>query len=409
MKFKFPFLLLILLSASAFVNSAFSANDSTGIKYRNKGIIKFSHKFHLDGITDCQTCHTEAVKSTSLSKSVMPTMDDCAQCHDVNDDKNCTTCHYDENYQELTPKKVNLRFNHSFHINKQKLQCETCHKSFNTVDYSWELKNPDPIMDDCYSCHNNSNSTNLAIDNCQSCHISTADLKPQSHKSSNFISTHKFAAKKVNANCVMCHDNNNNSCEDCHIATNTITEANTPNDFFQPYAPGTAIKGPKEQKLTRVHDLNYIQTHGIDLKGKTAECQSCHQVETFCVKCHQSDNADFSMNGVVPFSHTKTDFVLIGVGTGGGEHAALAKRDIESCASCHDVQGGDPVCIKCHIDSDGIRGTDPNTHSANFMRDDHGDWHNNPGSICFNCHTSASPSSPPGVGFCGYCHGSKPR
>ena len=282
MKFKFFYLLFIPILALALILTAFTSGDSTGVKYRNKGVIKFSHKFHLDGITDCGSCHTGVAKSTSLNDMLLPTMDDCAQCHDVEDEKNCKMCHYGENYEPFIQKKVDLTFNHSLHVTKQKLECETCHKGFANVDYSWELQNPDPTMDDCYSCHNNNNnSKTLAINNCQSCHTSTADLKPQNHKSANFISSHKFAAKEVKANCVMCHDNNNNSCDDCHTANNTITEANTPNDFFQPYAPGTSVKGPKDQKITRVHDLNYIQTHGIDLKEKQQNAKTVMKLKHF--------------------------------------------------------------------------------------------------------------------------------
>ena len=120
MKFKFFYLLLIPILASAFILTAFSSNDSTGVKYRNKGIIKFSHKFHLDGITDCQTCHTGVLKSTSLNGELLPTMDDCGQCHDVEDDNNCKMCHYGDNYEPFIQRKANLNFNHSFHINKQK-------------------------------------------------------------------------------------------------------------------------------------------------------------------------------------------------------------------------------------------------------------------------------------------------
>jgi hypothetical protein len=39
------------------------------------------------------------------------------------------------------------------------------------------------------------------------------------------------------------------------------------------------------------------------------------------------------------------------------------------------------------------------------MRDEHGDWHENAGSLCYNCHTSASPMSRKTDGFCSYCHG----
>jgi len=40
------------------------------------------------------------------------------------------------------------------------------------------------------------------------------------------------------------------------------------------------------------------------------------------------------------------------------------------------------------------------------MKDEKGDWHNDQSSVCYNCHTSFLPQSQPGLGFCGYCHGS---
>jgi hypothetical protein len=110
------------------------------------------------------------------------------------------------------------------------------------------------------------------------------------------------------------------------------------------------------------------------------------------------------MGGIVPASHLLPDFTTIGVGSGGGQHAILAKREIESCVSCHDIQGGDPTCIVCHLDSDGIRGTNPKTHSSNFMRDVDGDWHETKSSVCYNCHTSAITATQQSDGFCNYCH-----
>ena len=91
-----------------------------------------------------------------------------------------------------------------------------------------------------------------------------------------------------------------------------------------------------------------------------------------------------------------------------GRHASLAKRDIESCVSCHDAQGNDPTCITCHVDPDGIRGTDARTHPAGYMKGERGPWHSNSGATCFNCHTdlNARPNGTKGRGFCGYCHGS---
>jgi hypothetical protein len=107
-----------------------------------------------------------------------------------------------------------------------------------------------------------------------------------------------------------------------------------------------------------------------------------------------------------PASHDDPAFKTFGVGSGGGNHAALAKRDIESCASFHDPQGADPTCIVCHVDSDGIKGNNPKTHPLGFMRVENGNWHSDRGAVCFVCHTDPNSlgQQQRGTGFCGYCH-----
>ncbi len=398
MKLKYVYFYTLPLLVGLFLFSAFSSNNApTGLK-GNKGIIKFSHKFHKD-VAECTDCHSAVPKSTSLNDNLMPTHNDCANCHDVTDKKKCDNCHYANVKKTLIQSRANIVFNHSFHLGKEKLKCDFCHKGINNVKYAEDAIQPVPVMGNCYTCHNTSKGPGQNA--CESCHISTAKLMPQSHKNSSWIQNHKFAARSFNANCVMCHDNA--SCQDCHTGTTMITEENTADDFYRPYSPTNSTDGARLQQVTRVHSLGYRFTHGIDAEGKTAECTTCHQIDTFCAKCHQSRNADFSLGGIEPISHLKPDFMIIGVGSGGGEHAVLARRDIESCAACHDVQGGDPVCIKCHVDPDGIQGTNPKTHPANYMRNVHGDWHSSDGSICFNCHTNTHQA---GVGFCGYCHGS---
>jgi hypothetical protein len=407
MKLKYTIFYLLIPIAGILLFVASSSNNAESGLTGNKSIIKFSHKLHKD-VTDCETCHTAVKTSKSLNNRLMPNHDNCKDCHDVNDEKSCNTCHYKDVNEPLIQNKTELIFNHSEHINGQKLKCETCHKGVGEVEYAEDAPQVFPAMETCYSCHTGNHVKGVAVvapNACETCHISTADLKPQSHKSLSFISTHKFEARKFNANCVMCHDNA--SCQECHTSTTMITQQNTSKDFYRPYSPSNSGTGIQQQQITRVHNLNYVYTHGMDAKGKTAECQSCHETESFCVSCHQGKNADYSMGGIAPYSHLQPTFMVIGVGTGGGDHAKLARRDIESCASCHDVQGGDPICVSCHMDPDGIKGTNPKTHPANYMRDVHGDWHDSQGSVCYNCHTSASPSSPAGVGFCGYCHGAK--
>ena len=96
------------------------------------------------------------------------------------------------------------------------------------------------------------------------------------------------------------------------------------------------------------HDLNYRFTHAIDAKGKERECAVCHEPASFCTECHrpESDPAFFR-----PPWHGGSDWGAIAgaVGSGGGRHAVLARRDMERCAACHDLQGEDDLAA---IESD---------------------------------------------------------
>ena len=395
-----PIIIAILLLSAFSTPKTDVEFDSTG----NANIIKFSHNVHKD-IAECDVCHVAVKTSKSMKDRLLPNHEICKQCHEeVNNDDKCNTCHYGEMYPTLIQHSSNnILFDHNFHLDNQKLKCEACHKGITDVDYAYKAAQPYPVMENCYSCHSDKGA---ATSSCEACHISTANLKPLNHQSVNFIKSHKFAAKETDANCIMCHDNNNNSCITCHTANNIITNANTPYDFYAPYLPNNFKDGIKQQQITRVHDLNYRFTHGIDQKGKTAECRSCHEIETFCGNCHSSRNSDFNMGGITPTSHFAPDFTIGRVvGSGGGKHSILARRDIESCQACHDVQGADPTCLMCHTDADGIRGTDPKTHPSGFMHNVHGDWHDSNASVCFNCHTRFP--AIPGKFFCGYCHGTK--
>ncbi len=395
------FYIIVTILAVVFLALVAFYSNSAVVEEGNKDVIKFSHKTHSED-ADCTDCHSSVPESTSLTDHLLPTHEDCGGCHDVEDKDECSTCHYENVYEPLVQTESKLIFNHKEHLNRD-LNCSDCHKDFKAIDYSTEAEQKVPPMEFCVTCHS---PEEIAPNFCENCHISTANLIPQSHITPDFKREHKFLATSIDSNCMMCHDNS--TCQECHVATTTITEGNTADDFYQPYMPSQSIDGTKQQNIERVHELNYRFYHGIDAKSKASDCTTCHQTESFCASCHMSEEADFSMGGVAPLSHLDPDFKTIGVGSGGGEHAILARRDIERCASCHDIQGGDPVCITCHLDSDGIKGTNPKTHPTGFMRGNEGDWHNDMGSICYNCHTNASPNIPAGIGFCGYCHGANP-
>lgn len=401
MKIKFLYA-AFSLSVVVFLSiAAIGSNEGEETAKTNKDIIKFSHAVHKEA-TDCASCHINVSESTSLTDRYLPNHDVCSSCHDVENTDECSMCHYEDVNEPLIQKTSELYFNHKFHISDQKMECTSCHKGIDEVDYAFQSASANPPMSNCYTCHN---GTTVAANDCETCHISTANLIPEDHQHVNFAKSHKFHASNMNAQCQMCHDNS--FCEACHVSTTMISESNGALDFYTPYSPHRLTDNSKQQQISRVHDLNYRFTHGIDAVSKATECQTCHQTETFCVECHESQGGDFALGGIMPVSHTKPDFKTIGVGTGGGQHAILAKRDLESCAACHDVQNADPTCIMCHVDNDGIKGTNPKTHIRNFMNSsDEGDWHSDINSVCYQCHTDANarPNGIKGIGFCSYCH-----
>ena len=402
MKIKKFYLVIFGFILTFLAITAFTTVNDNGINKTNKDIIKFSHKTH-SGSIECDECHTKVPTSTSLTDRLIPEKAICAGCHDVEDEKNCNTCHYEDINEPLIQKKSQLYFNHQLHKSGDKLVCLNCHKGINEVNYAFQAPDKNPSMKSCTVCHNEDSAAPSA---CQNCHMSTANLKPASHQIVNFNKNHKVMYNANPDDCKMCH--NNDFCENCHVASTGFSNSNTSKDFYTPYSPNNNSTSINQQQITTVHDLNYRYTHGIDVKNKSSECTTCHQKETFCVECHSVGGGDFALGGVVPNSHTSKSFVFPGsYGTGGGEHSILAKRDIESCASCHDVLGGDPNCIMCHTDNDGIKMTNPRTHDQNFLKDIHGEWHNDQNAICYTCHTDANarPNGTPGMGFCGYCHG----
>ncbi|MFA8342628.1 MAG: cytochrome C [Rhodothermaceae bacterium] len=355
-------------------------------------IIKFSHDQHSD--IKCSDCHLNTVNQEKLSGSLLPEKQVCAECHDVEDETGCNTCHFEGKYEPYNYKQGMLKFSHSTHTDKN--LCFYCH--IEKQNDKTLIGNPE--MSTCFTCHKNSVESE---NDCAVCHIKTDNLLPDFHNNLDFAKNHGSYSDQ---NCAMCHSND--FCSDCHTASGLELNGLIQNTY-PILAPGEKSNPLKLQKLNRVHSMDYRFTHGIDARGKVSDCYTCHQAETFCIECHSENGLNPAGNSLLPLSHLNQEFITLGVGSGGGEHARQARNDIESCASCHDTQGSDPNCIMCHIDPDGIKRTNPSTHKSSFMSGSEGNWHSSRGAVCYNCHTdpNARPDGKSGLGFCGYCHGSK--
>ncbi len=370
---------------------------------RSKLII-FSHAKHVGEFgMACIDCHDAAKTSTLASDNLLSKKTNCQSCHEEQLNTNCTYCHTSDDpatYVAFASPRRELRFPHDVHATDENMACETCHAGMDKVDRAGVRNVPSKAT--CNTCHDDRKLSNA----CELCHTNFASLRPKGHDRTDFAREHKFLARVSTAMCGACHTQE--SCMDCHNGVQ-LQRVNVPGrDLMTTRSPRLiAIDRGQGSALAKVHDLNFRFTHGAFAKGRISDCQSCHNQaqERTCVQCHEAGGNITQVN-FKPATHLQGGFATLGVGSGGGAHAQLARRDIESCASCHDVQGADPTCITCHADPDGIRGTNPKTHVRGFLRGTNGPWHSDPGSACFVCHSdpNARVGGMKGQGFCGYCH-----
>jgi c(7)-type cytochrome triheme protein len=396
--------LFIMIAAGVLVTAAaaFRPTAHTGWpKLDDSKQLKFSHKTHVDGAgINCETCHPKATLSKDVNDDLRSIHDNCTSCHEEQLNNQCDFCHKDpENIQAAAPHLREIKFSHELHLKKKGTQCTTCHPGLDKADYAGPANMPE--MATCSTCHNDRQASNA----CEACHTQVTALIPPDHLEAGFKKDHKNLTRlgAMETNCATCHTQN--FCGECHTpgAVMQFGSGAMMSDPNPRVFPGTSST---QMTLQRAHDLNYRFTHGVDAKSKSSECYTCHAAREFCGECHEAGD-NVTSHGFKPASHLGAGFATFGVGSGGGRHAELARRDIETCVSCHDTQGGDPTCITCHADGDGIRGTDPRTHPSGYMRNEHGPWHENAGAACFNCHTdmNAHPGGTKGRNFCGYCHG----
>src|SRR4030066_997883 len=170
------YITIITIAAAVLLFAAFINQSSEPIQ-SNKDLIKFSHSLHSE-LVECADCHSKVAESISLNDRLLPNHDNCVDCHDVDDDNECATCHIDDNYEPLIQKHSDLIYNHKIH-NIQGLNCIDCHKGLEKVDYSFESSEVIPSMEICAACHN---EVKIAANACESCHISTFSLLPQTHR-----------------------------------------------------------------------------------------------------------------------------------------------------------------------------------------------------------------------------------
>ena len=155
-----PVLLLVLIA--------------TGLHAQDGGPdhIIFPHDPHFENEVECAVCHEDARDSASPSDRLLPDMDVCADCHDVDDDTGCATCHsnVDEAGDYPRPAFGAGRFSHAAHLARD-MACAACHGDPAAAHPVL------PTKPDCRACH----ATADRYTDCRLCHEADQDLLPADH------------------------------------------------------------------------------------------------------------------------------------------------------------------------------------------------------------------------------------
>ena len=282
----------------------------------------FSHRRHVEKEElKCVDCHAAASTSNQASDNLMPGPAACADCHDAGQ--------VPTNFRTAAGDVV---FAHRQHVEILKMDCEQCHAGVGQREAPAPVAAL-PLMDTCMSCHN----AEAAPRECESCHLqSRAELKPVSHQPG-WKTSHGPDARLSDSSCLPCH--RVSECQECHEGAQLSALASGLRQA--PFA--SRMESTTSQVVQEAHGLNYRFLHSLEARGKSSDCATCHEMEAgdFCAQCHNPGGDP----GIRPVWHGGADWVPL---QDGGRHARLARQDLENCISCHDLEGREPTCQRCH-------------------------------------------------------------
>jgi len=250
--------------------------------------IFFRHQRHdVELKQNCLDCHDVMLDDLDRH-AVIPDHENCVACHDVDDKNECILCHTDtENALPIPlPERNYPSFTHSAH---QQFPCTRCHVRL--FPDGMEIAFPEP--EDCRRCHDESKP------------------RPTDHLWESWLLQHGIEASLNETSCSVCHTQE--SCDNCH--------------------QGTGIYGATHSP----HPPTWLFNHFADA-AFGGECLVCHESRKFCVDCHRRMIHIPHPFGWGEYANRED----------GGKHVEEARLYLETCLSCHDVEGEDHTCGKCH-------------------------------------------------------------
>jgi hypothetical protein len=332
MKYVLALVTVIVVALGVATGQPHGTDDWSPVIYPAQRIpLIFSHATHQQRGVPCAACHAGATTSRSAVDNLLPTEAECRACHPIDRAQpervvagappaRCAACHpgyvpgqpVQRVYLETPP----LKFDHAAHV---KQPCASCHGDLSKVDLA--TRKHLPTMQSCLACHKDGTDERR----CADCHLAKlgglieteypqGTLVPKHSgmgdaHGAGFGKDHRQEAMQLGATCSACHDRS--ECLACHQGVAR------PLDF---------------------HSGDYLRVHAVEAKRGTPDCSACHRAQSFCVGCHErsgiGNRAPGEFVGTGAF-HPPSWLAL---------HPREAKRNIQSCASCH----REDDCLACH-------------------------------------------------------------
>lgn len=371
--------------------------------------LRFAHPSHPP--IGCESCHA-ASDSAALLDVGRARPDRCLPCHATEAETHltqttCATCHRPLVEARALAAAAIARFpkppNH---------------------DSTWVFRHRDQATSEtCATCH--------AREFCASCHVNASQVgpiealgrdervaslarsrrvvyqRPASHGAGAFLRTHGLTARSGAAGCANCHSRE--SCLTCHRQEERLAgiaalprrtrggargvdlAGMRPPDHSPDFqlrhrtaaASGEAVCGRCHAPsycatchagaaAPAFHPTDFLERHSQSAYTAGNDCAACHQRETFCVSCHTTTGRTRSGAPLGRFHSAQPAWVF--------GHGGVARRAIETCASCHRQQD----CLQCHSASTGWK---VNPHGPGFAA---GLADRNQ-AMCRRCHVNGPP------------------
>ncbi len=308
-----------------------------GIFVSRQDAIRVPHARHVKAEVACTSCHETIFDSTTLDTHDFPKEKMCLKCHgDEKKNGNCAFCHTNPDKPATVATRVReLKMNHAEHIERTKEDCGVCHTK---LPEPVRTEGMAPTMAGCLTCHEHAQE--YAAGKCEGCHkdLTKYPLKPIadfSHRG-DFLRDHRLEARSAGATCANCHEQT--FCSGCHAKTEAVR-----------------VDVVLAERVDRsfIHRNDFLSRHPIEARADEASCLRCHGIDS-CSSCH-------AKNSLNPGSSSTLDPHPPGFGDGLA-HGPAARRDIVSCAACHD-QGAASNCVSCHR----VGGLGGNPHPPSWM------------------------------------------